>query len=309
MGCTFLAMCGAMLLIGMHNPFSQLLYEGESHIVARPISRRGRGHVGVGLSTRQPQQQQQQQHQPTAQQLVGQANPPLQQIHLEEEGEEEEAAAEEEEEKEEEEKQQQVGEDHVGVGLSTRQSQQQQQQQLQLLLPPPALPSVRPCQSLYVDLGSNIGVQIRKLFEPSKYPGASVLPFFDEFFGPVDMRRQNTCAFGFEANPKHMKRLKQIEQAYQALGWRTTYMNRVVLDVGGHSMDFVTEDDSKFEDWGAHATLARSRPREAVGGGRGGRRPRARAACARAGSQFFSGPAPYGRRVAALLHWAHSPAI
>jgi FkbM family methyltransferase len=112
----------------------------------------------------------------------------------------------------------------------------------------------RPCQSLYVDLGSNIGVQVRKLFEPSKYPDAAVLPFFDQFFGPVDLRRQNTCAFGVEANPKHTKRLQEIEQAYRAQGWRTTFTNNVVLDVDGTTIDFYTEDRSQNEDWAAGIT-------------------------------------------------------
>jgi len=39
------------------------------------------------------------------------------------------------------------------------------------------------CQHFYVDMGTNMGVQIRKLYEPAKYPGAKVLPIFDKHFG------------------------------------------------------------------------------------------------------------------------------
>ena len=39
------------------------------------------------------------------------------------------------------------------------------------------------CDSVYLDVGTNIGVQLRKLYEPHKYPGAPVLRIFDEVFG------------------------------------------------------------------------------------------------------------------------------
>ena len=41
------------------------------------------------------------------------------------------------------------------------------------------------CYHVYLDLGTNTGVQIRKLFEPHKFPSADVLPIFDKYFGPV----------------------------------------------------------------------------------------------------------------------------
>ncbi|KAH3691129.1 hypothetical protein DPMN_194089 [Dreissena polymorpha] len=55
------------------------------------------------------------------------------------------------------------------------------------------------CQFVYLDLGSNKGVQIRKLYEPSLYPGAAIIPFFDKLFGHItkSSRRGNVCSFGF----------------------------------------------------------------------------------------------------------------
>ena len=66
------------------------------------------------------------------------------------------------------------------------------------------------CKEFYVDLGTNIGVQIRKLYEAEKYPDASILPLFDQYFGNSQARRNNLdlCAIGFEMNPGHTKRLK-----------------------------------------------------------------------------------------------------
>ena len=59
------------------------------------------------------------------------------------------------------------------------------------------------CNFLYLDMGTNFGVQIRhlfdlftfnlflifrKLFEPDLYPGAPVLPVFDKYFGEFQTR-------------------------------------------------------------------------------------------------------------------------
>ena len=61
------------------------------------------------------------------------------------------------------------------------------------------------CRFVYFDLGTNRGVQIRKLYEPWFYPDAKILPYYDKFFGNVTKRyrRQDVCSFGFEANPRH----------------------------------------------------------------------------------------------------------
>ena len=37
-------------------------------------------------------------------------------------------------------------------------------------------------------MGTNSGVQIRKLYEPHLFPNASVLPIFDKFFGRAEER-------------------------------------------------------------------------------------------------------------------------
>ena len=51
------------------------------------------------------------------------------------------------------------------------------------------------CKHVYLDMGTNIGVQIRKLYEPHLFPNASVLPIFDKFFG-----RQGERCFSFDQN-------------------------------------------------------------------------------------------------------------
>ena len=64
------------------------------------------------------------------------------------------------------------------------------------------------CYHVFVDAGSNIGVQIRKLYEPQKYPGAKFNSFFKEAFGEHVAGRKDICAIGFEPNPAHASTLK-----------------------------------------------------------------------------------------------------
>ena len=71
------------------------------------------------------------------------------------------------------------------------------------------------CYHVYLDVGSNIGVQVRKLYEPEKYPKAPFLKLFDKYFGSLSKRRQHqpqmadtVCAVGFEPNPHHTKILR-----------------------------------------------------------------------------------------------------
>lgn len=78
------------------------------------------------------------------------------------------------------------------------------------------------CARVYVDVGTNVGVQIRKLFEADKYRGAMVLGYFNVLFGNGTSRATDgaLCAFGFEPNPLMTPRLRQLEESYAAQGWR-----------------------------------------------------------------------------------------
>ena len=52
------------------------------------------------------------------------------------------------------------------------------------------------CKHLYIDMGSNIGVQIRKVYQPEGYPGAKVEPTFNQFFGSNAEDRKHVCTIG-----------------------------------------------------------------------------------------------------------------
>ena len=65
------------------------------------------------------------------------------------------------------------------------------------------------CRYVYLDVGTNVGIQIRKLFEPDLYPNASIHKVFDQYFGNINKRTsEGICAVGFEPNPSHTSILK-----------------------------------------------------------------------------------------------------
>lgn len=83
------------------------------------------------------------------------------------------------------------------------------------------------CNHVFLDLGCNIGVQIRKLYEPEKFRNqkSAILQTFNYYFGST---RHEVCAFSFEPNPKHQPRLREMEAVYQTLGWRYHHVNAAV---------------------------------------------------------------------------------
>jgi len=103
------------------------------------------------------------------------------------------------------------------------------------------------CKHVYLDIGSNIGVQIRKLFEPSKYRGmdkqkvrhsggvtSKALAIFDDVFG--EPRRCDVCAIGVEPNILHVERLRTLQTRYRAAGAGVLILTRT----GASTADSVT---------------------------------------------------------------------
>merc|ERR1719431_116411 len=72
------------------------------------------------------------------------------------------------------------------------------------------------CLHVYLDMGTNSGIQIRKVYEAGIFPKAKVLPIFDEYFGVSATRKQKVCAVGFELNPIFAEGLQILEAKYRA---------------------------------------------------------------------------------------------
>lgn len=95
------------------------------------------------------------------------------------------------------------------------------------------------CKKIFIDLGCNIGVNVRKLYEPKKYLGAKLLPYFQRHFGEPGWRRtpankSGLCALGFEPNHDHRDRLKAIEAAYMENGWHVHFYPYAAWSSEGH---------------------------------------------------------------------------
>mmetsp|Transcript_2730 Transcript_2730/g.7626 ORF Transcript_2730/g.7626 Transcript_2730/m.7626 type:complete len:1120 (-) Transcript_2730:96-3455(-) len=95
------------------------------------------------------------------------------------------------------------------------------------------------CRRIFVDMGANIGMHSRFLFEPELYPASekSVLEkmykFLETYFGPPENRKppsseSGICVFGFEANPQRESRLNEINNCYTSRGWDVKYMINAV---------------------------------------------------------------------------------
>ena len=108
------------------------------------------------------------------------------------------------------------------------------------------------CYHVYVDVGTNIGVQIHKLFNASLFPGAKILPKYDQYFGPGD--RSDVCAFGFEPNKNHVAILSKAERHYRALGRRLTYFQAAAGVKDGWGV-FRSDKSFKNYEWGGRVDM------------------------------------------------------
>ena len=112
------------------------------------------------------------------------------------------------------------------------------------------------CYHVYLDVGSNIGVQIRKLFEPKLYPNAHVHPVFNSNFGAIGERMDENypfsiCAVGFEPNPRHTKYLKEIEASYNKCGWKVKFFTETAVSNYDGTTKFYSDADNKHLQWGS----------------------------------------------------------
>jgi FkbM family methyltransferase len=100
------------------------------------------------------------------------------------------------------------------------------------------------CEHIYLDVGTNIGIQIRKLYEPQMYAKATVHPIFNKYFGED---RKRVCAFGFEPNPKHSTRLQQIMKLYNQLNERVVIFTQTAASTSDANQTFYTQPYEKPE--------------------------------------------------------------
>ena len=106
------------------------------------------------------------------------------------------------------------------------------------------------CKDLYLDLGTNIGVQPRKLAEPSCYPTAST-NIFQQVFGHAAIDARSVCIFGFEPNRNHNNRLKKVERRLREQGVVIKIFTET--GVGGEdafNVSFFSDHAFESNEWG-----------------------------------------------------------
>lgn len=87
------------------------------------------------------------------------------------------------------------------------------------------------CKNVYLDIGSNLGVQVRKLFQPAQHTPNKLETHLRAAFGPPNSpARKAVCAVGFEPNPAHWEKLKNIATAYGQRGWRSFFVTAGAWD-------------------------------------------------------------------------------
>eukprot|EP01062_Namystynia_karyoxenos_P042515 TRINITY_DN31102_c0_g1_i1.p1 TRINITY_DN31102_c0_g1~~TRINITY_DN31102_c0_g1_i1.p1 ORF type:complete len:496 (+),score=69.11 TRINITY_DN31102_c0_g1_i1:217-1488(+) len=100
------------------------------------------------------------------------------------------------------------------------------------------------CRHVYLDIGTNNGVQIRKLFEPDLYPMSPVHTIFEQYFGTARHKWRDVCAFGFEPNPERAPRLRHLESLYRSRGWRVSILTGTAVGIENGHMTFHQNSDS-----------------------------------------------------------------
>ena len=119
------------------------------------------------------------------------------------------------------------------------------------------------CYHVYLDLGTNTGIQLRKLYEPDRYPNNGIEHRFLQYFGPISSTepaqlaverqrnetRRNTCAFGWEPNPHHAAYLTNFTTVYQAAGYRLYISAETAVGTRNGTVEFKSDNDVNNAEW------------------------------------------------------------
>jgi len=106
-------------------------------------------------------------------------------------------------------------------------------------------------------LGSNIGNQVRKVFEPHLFINATLLPTFETYFGDTNARQNYVCAIGFEPNPHHTTVLNSLQKAYDKCGWKVMFYTETAVAHSSGQVMYFTDQNEKYFEWGGSIIQSR----------------------------------------------------
>jgi hypothetical protein len=98
--------------------------------------------------------------------------------------------------------------------------------------------------------GSNLGVQIRKVYSPQQFPGAPVLEVFDRVFGS---NRSRVCALGAEPNPAHRPYLNTLNAHFRRKGFQALVLTDTAVSTHAGEATLHLDAGSPAQ-WGASLT-------------------------------------------------------
>lgn len=134
---------------------------------------------------------------------------------------------------------------------------------------------LKDCKRIFLDLGANIGVNVRKMYEPKKYLGDKLEPYFQRHFGGPGWRRapaekNHICALGFEPNPALMERLGRIEKSYKENGWHVHFYPYAIWRAEGQmyfNSTAIRESTADLTAEGGHLNMRADLPNGGAGEG------------------------------------------
>ena len=119
------------------------------------------------------------------------------------------------------------------------------------------------CFHIFLDVGANIGVHGRFLYEPDQYPDAKIAHrLFDEQFG-TQRDNRDFCVFAFEPNPSQHEKIRAKETAYAAMGWRYHLIPNGVSDENS-VIEFYRQGDESRSEWGFNALKSKVKDKDAI---------------------------------------------
>ena len=105
-----------------------------------------------------------------------------------------------------------------------------------LALPGPLL---RGCERVYVDMGTNIGVKLRHLYEPERFQSRAVRTYFAGlgFDNETEVKpnRSYVCALSFEPVPSNVAKLRQLVWQLKKSGRAGRHLHQFPAAIGAAS--------------------------------------------------------------------------
>ena len=109
--------------------------------------------------------------------------------------------------------------------------------------------------------GTNVGGQIRKLYDPWQFPDAAVLELYNRTFGHS---RSGVCAIGVEANPVHTWYLTKLNAYFKRKGYQAIVLTETAASIKTGRMVLHQDPGSPVE-WGASLSRGRRKRRSDTG--------------------------------------------